>query len=71
MTSRVSPASIGKILCAQNECGLVRPGHLFPKTQAEGRQHGEVPRKFRLGQTVEFFIRLQTTKNKETMAKAK
>ena len=68
MTSRVSPASIGKILCAQNECGLVRPAHLFPKTQAEGRQRGEVPRKF---QTVEFFSRLQTTKNKETMAKAK
>ena len=46
----------------------MRPAHLFPKTQAEGRQRGEVPRKF---QTVEFFIRLQTTKNKETMPKAK
>ena len=37
-------------------------------TQAEGWRRGEVPLKF---QTVEFFIRLQTTKNKETMPKAK
>ena len=37
-------------------------------TQAEGWRRGEAPRKC---QTVEFFIRLQTTKNKETMPKAK
>jgi hypothetical protein len=41
------------------------------RTESCGNGAEESPESFRPGQTVQFFIRLQTTKNKERMPKAK